>query len=216
MSLFLVLLAAGDGKRLKSITPKLYHKVNNKTLLEHSLDTFKNFPEIKKTVIVYNKKHKRYLNKLKLKNNLKIIGGRTRQESTFKALKKIKKMNCNKILIHDAVRPFVTNELIENVLESLDRFECVIPAINIDDTLKEINSENFVERTVDRNNFVRVQTPQGFRASIIKYYKEVIDKDINFTDDSMVVEYLGKKVKIINGDKKNIKITTPDDLIVKN
>ena len=129
MSLFLVLLAAGTGKRLKSRTPKPYHKVNNKTLLEHSLDTFKNFPEIKKTVIVYNKKHKRYLNKLKLKNNLKIIGGRTRQESTFKALKIIKKMNCNKILIHDAAKNIglsKTKTNIETLKEKLQN----VPIIN--------------------------------------------------------------------------------------
>ena len=93
MSLFLILLAAGDSKRLKSNTPKPYNKVNNKTLLEHSLDAFQNFSKIKKTVIVYNKKHKKYLNKLNLKYTLKIVGGKTRQESTFKALKKIKKMN---------------------------------------------------------------------------------------------------------------------------
>ena len=88
MSLFLILLAAGDSKRLKSNTPKPFHIVNNKPLLEHSLNVFKDFQEVKKIVIVYNKKHKKYLNKLNLKNTLKIIGGKSRQESTFKALKR--------------------------------------------------------------------------------------------------------------------------------
>ena len=105
MSLFLIILAAGDSKRLKSNTPKPFHIVNNKTLLEHSFNAFKYFNEIKKTIIVYNKKHKKHLNKLNLKNTLKVIGGKTRQESTFKALKRIKKMNCKKVLIHDAARP---------------------------------------------------------------------------------------------------------------
>ena len=73
MSLFLILLAAGDSKRLKSNIPKPYNKVSNKTLLEHSLDAFQNLSKIKKTIIVYNKKHKKYLNKLNLKNILKII-----------------------------------------------------------------------------------------------------------------------------------------------
>ena len=111
MTLFLILLAAGDSKRLKSNTPKPYNKVNNKTLLEHSLAAFQNFSKIKKTVIVYNKKHKKYLNKLNLKYTLKIVGGKTRQESTFEALKKIKKMNCKKVLIHDAARPFPSKKL---------------------------------------------------------------------------------------------------------
>ena len=91
MSLFLIILAAGDSKRLKSNIPKPFHIVNNKTLLEHSFNAFKDFNEIKKTIIVYNKKHKKYLDKLNLKNTLKVIGGKTRQESTFKALKKIQK-----------------------------------------------------------------------------------------------------------------------------
>ena len=105
MRLFLVILAAGEGKRLNSKTPKPFCKVNNKTLLEHSLDAFKDFLEIKKIIIVYNKKHKRFLKKLSIKNAIKIVGGKIRQESTFKALKKIKKMNCKKVLIHDAARP---------------------------------------------------------------------------------------------------------------
>ena len=92
MSLFLVLLAAGDSKRLKSKTPKPYNVVKNKTVIEHSLDAFKNFDKIKKTIIVFNKNHKNHLNKLNLNNILKITGGKTRQQSTFNALKKIKKM----------------------------------------------------------------------------------------------------------------------------
>ena len=111
MSLFLILLAAGDGKRLESTTPKPFHKINNKTLLEHTINAFKDFREIKKTVVVYNKKHKKYLNKVKLKNIIKIIGGKIRQESAFKALKKIRKMNCKKVLIHDAARPFPSKKI---------------------------------------------------------------------------------------------------------
>ena len=112
MSLFLIILAAGNSKRLKSNIPKPFSVTNNRTLLEHSLNAFKNFNEIKKTIVVYNKKHKNYLKKLSLKNILKITGGKTRQESTFKALKKIEKMGCNKVLIHDAARPFVNAEII--------------------------------------------------------------------------------------------------------
>ena len=82
MSLFLILLAAGDSKRLKSSTPKPYLNINNKTLLEHALNSFKTFHEIKKTVIVYNKKHKNYLNKLNLTHALKIIGGRKANVTT--------------------------------------------------------------------------------------------------------------------------------------
>ncbi len=97
MSLFLVLLAAGDSKRLKSSVPKPYQIINNKSVLEYSLDAFKDFKEIKKTIIIYNKKHKKYLNKLKIKNKLKIQEGKTRQQTKFKALKKIKNIILSRI-----------------------------------------------------------------------------------------------------------------------
>ena len=105
MRLFLIILAAGNSKRLRSGTPKPFLKVNNITLLEHALNAFKNFEEIKRTVIVYNKKHKKFINKLNLKNIIKVEGGSTRRKSTFNALKRIKKMNCKKVLIHDVARP---------------------------------------------------------------------------------------------------------------
>ena len=91
MSLFLILLAAGEGKRLESNTPKPFHKINNKTLLEHSVNAFKDFQKIKKTIVVYNARNIKYLNKLNLKNIIKVKGGNTRQESVFNALKKIRK-----------------------------------------------------------------------------------------------------------------------------
>ena len=120
-SLFLVLLAAGNSKRLKSNTPKPFYIINNKTLLEHSLNVFKNFHEIKKTVIVYNKKHKKHLDKLNLKNCIKVVGGKSRQESTFNALKRIRKMNCNKVLIHDSARPNPSTKLIRKIIYNLKK-----------------------------------------------------------------------------------------------
>ena len=120
-SLFLVLLAAGNSKRLKSSTPKPFYIINNKTLLEHSLNAFKNFHEIKKTVIVYNIKHKKYLDKLNLKNSIKVLGGKSRQESTFNALKRIRKMNCNKVLIHDSARANPSTKLIRKIIYNLKK-----------------------------------------------------------------------------------------------
>ena len=124
MSIFLILLAAGDSKRLKSSKSKPFHIVNNKTLLEHSFNAFKDFNEIKKTIIVYNKKHKKYLGKLNLKNTLKVIGGNTRQESTFRALKRIKKMNCKKVLIHDSARPNPSKDLVNKIIYNLKKKSC--------------------------------------------------------------------------------------------
>ena len=139
MSLFLVLLAAGDGKRLKSRLPKPYNKVNNKTLLEHSLSSFSSISKIKKIIVVYNKKHKKFLKNCQINNSIKIIGGKTRQESTFKALKKIKKMGCSKVLIHDVARPLVSKSVINKIIYKLSNYNAVIPIIKINDATKRVN-----------------------------------------------------------------------------
>ena len=210
MSLFLILLAAGDGKRLESKTPKPFHKVNNKTLLEHSLDIFKNFSEIKKTVIVYSKKHERYLNKLRLKNTLKVVGGKTRKESTFNALKKIKKMNCNKILIHDAARPNTSKKVIKQIIRKLKKNHAIIPIIKINDATKRAN-KNTIFKNIQRNSLRFAQTPQGFTYKKI-YEKHKENENLSFDDDSAFFTEVGEKVVAINGSKTNLKITDKEDL----
>jgi len=215
MSLFLVLLAAGDGKRLKSKLPKAYKKVNNRTLLEHSRRAFLNFQEIKKTIIVYNKKHKKYLKKCHLSNSIKIIGGRTRQESTFRALKKVKKMGCKKVLIHDSARPSPPKKLIKKIILNLKKHHAVVPVIKISDATKRIN-KNTIFKNIQRNNLRFSQTPQGFTFSkIYEKHKENINE--NFDDDSAFFTAYGEKVITVAGSKTNLKITDNEDLnIFKN
>ena len=210
MSLFLVLLAAGDGKRLRSKTPKPYYKVNNKTLLEYSLDAFKKFSEIKKTIIVYNKKHKQHLNRLDLKNTLKIIGGKTRQESTFKALKRIKKMNCKKVLIHDSARPLPTKKLISKIIYKLKKNHVVVPVIKINDATKRIK-KNMIFKNINRNSLRFSQTPQGFTFKKI-YEKHQRNINTPFDDDSALFTKGKEKITTVTGSKINLKITDKEDL----
>jgi 2-C-methyl-D-erythritol 4-phosphate cytidylyltransferase/2-C-methyl-D-erythritol 2,4-cyclodiphosphate synthase len=210
MSLFLILLAAGDSKRLKSNTPKPYNKVNGKTLLEHSLDVFRDFRKIKKTLIVYNKKHKKYLNKLSLKNILMIIGGKTRQESTFKALKKIKKIGCNKVLIHDVARPFPSKKIINDIIINLKNYHAVVPLIKINDATKRVK-KNIIFKNIQRNSLRFSQTPQGFTFKKI-YEKHLKNINKSFDDDSALFTNDDDKVVTISGSKKNLKITDKEDL----
>jgi len=210
MSLFLILLAAGDSKRLKSRIPKPFHIVNNKTLLEHSLNSFKNFHEIKKTVVVYNKKHKKYLDKLNLKNALKVIGGRSRQESTFKALKRIKKMNCKKVLIHDSARPSPSRILVNKIIYNLKKNHAVVPVIKIHDATKRVR-RNKIFKNIDRNSLRFSQTPQGFTYRKI-YEKHKKNINASFDDDSSLFTKDEEKVVAIIGNKKNLKITDKEDL----
>lgn len=210
MSLFLIILAAGDSKRLKSNTPKPFHIVNNMTLLEHSFNAFKDFDEIKKTIIVYNKKHKKHLDKLKLKNTLKVMGGKTRQESTLKALKRIKKMNCKKILIHDSARSAPSKDLINKIIYNLKKNHAVIPVIKINDATKRVK-KNTIFKNIDRSSLRFSQTPQGFTYKKI-YEKHIKNINTSFEDDSALFTKDEEKVITITGSKKNLKITDKEDL----
>tara|TARA_B100000029_G_C17444031_1_gene912557 strand:+ start:38 stop:1171 length:1134 start_codon:yes stop_codon:yes gene_type:complete len=210
MSFFLILLAAGNSKRLKSSTPKPFIKINEKTLLEHSINAFKNFHKIKKIVIVYNSKNKKYLNKVDLKNIIKIKGGKTRQESVFNALKKIKKMNCKKVIIHDVARPYPTKNLISNLLDKLKNNDAVIPIIKTNDATKRAN-ENVIFKNINRDSLRFAQTPQGFTyKKIYKKHKENVN--LSFDDDSALFTEVGEKVVCIKGCKINFKVTDKEDL----
>ena len=210
MSIFLILLAAGDSKRLKSSTPKPYHVINNKTLLEHSFYSFSNFAEIKKTVLVFNKKHKKFIDKLSLKNTLKVIGGKSRQESTFKALKKIRRMKCNKVLIHDVARPNPHKKLIKKIIYLLKRNHAVVPIIKINDATKRVKKK-IIFKNIDRNSLRFSQTPQGFTFKKI-YEKHKKNMNASFDDDSALFTKDEENVVAINGNKTNLKITDKDDL----
>ena len=210
MSLYLIILAAGESKRFKSSIPKPYHIINNKTLLEHSINSFKSSREIKKTILVYNKKHKKYLNKLNLKNIIKIIGGKNRQESTFKALRAIKKMNCNKVLIHDSARPNTSKKIVQNVIHCLKKNHAVIPIVKVVDATKRIKKKS-VFKNIKRNSLRYAQTPQGFTYKKI-YKKHSENINAQFDDDASLFVNDKEKVLTIEGSKKNLKITDKEDL----
>ncbi len=210
MSMFLILLAGGDSKRLKASIPKPYQIINNKSLLEHSIYAFKDFKEINKIIIVYNKKHKKYLNKLNLKNVLKIKGGKTRQESTFNALKKIKKMQCKTVLIHDAARPNPSKKMIKNIILQLKKNHAVIPFVKTSDAVKRVENK-IIFKNIERNTLGFAQTPQGFT------FKKIYEKHLKNTsslvdDDASLFTNDEEKVVVIYGSKRNLKITDREDL----
>jgi len=208
--MFLILLAAGKSKRFENTIPKQYTKLGNKTILEHSLDAFGDFQQIKKTILVYNKKHKKYLKKLNLKNVIKITGGDTRQQSAFKALNKIKNMHCKKVLIHDSARPFPSKELIKKIISNIKKNDAVIPVIKINDATKRVE-KNIVFKNIERDSLRLSQTPQGFT------FKKIYEKHKNNSyeqcdDDAALFTNDDEKVMCVNGSKKNFKITDKEDL----
>ena len=134
-----IILASGLGKRLGIKEPKQYLRFNNQLLLNHTIQLFLNHRKIDLILVMVNKKHKKFFNKIiHNKRVLRRYGGDSRQKSVFNGLKSIKKFNPSNVLIHDANRPFTDAKLISKILEKLRRFKAVIPRIKIQDTIKKV------------------------------------------------------------------------------
>ena len=208
MNFCLILLAAGNSSRFKSNLGKSYHKIGGKTLLEISLNKASIFPQIKKTIIVHNKKHKKNLRKLKLKNVKFIKGGKTRQESTFNALKYLaKQRKIFKVLIHDSARPNFSSKLLKSIIKNMKDCRAVVPILKINDAIKQKHQKNIIGKS--RNDLFITQTPQCFNLKEIynlhKLYKH------RYLDDDFSLLKNFNKVKLIEGEKNNFKITDKSD-----
>ena len=132
MSFCLIILAVGKSSRFNSNLPKVYHKIGNKSLVEICIDKAKKIKTIKKIILVYNKKDKKILKKLKLKNIEFVLGGKTRQISTLNALRVLNKKNSfSKVLIHDAARPNFSLKLLRKIVSEMKNAKAVIPKLQI-------------------------------------------------------------------------------------
>jgi len=206
-----IILAAGESKRFKSKTPKPYYLYRGKHLFQHSIDKAKESNKFKKIVLVINKKHKKFLKNIRLRNVKIINGGKNRSESSLKALKSIVNNKISKVFIHDAARPNFSLKLILNLIKSLKNNKCVVPV------LKTSNSVKFKEKNklknVDRNKIYLTQTPQAFDyKALLKLQKKTTSRT---TDDANLFIEANKKVKLINGEIGNSKITIRSDIIDK-
>jgi len=203
-----IILAGGESKRFNSQIPKSYHFYKGKPLLLHSIDKAKNYNKFNKIVLVINKKHKKLIKDLKI-NDIKIIeGGKTRAESSYKALKSIKDYNIKNVMIHDAARPNFSIKLLDKLDRELKSNDCVIPAIQSNDSIKQKTSNNI--KNLKRENIYLIQTPQAFDYK--KLYSLQSDKSKNITDDASLFANAKKKIKIIKGEINNNKITINSDV----
>lgn len=205
-----IIVSGGSGERMNSSIPKQYLPLNNKMVVEHTIEAFANHPEIGKIFLVVAKDAERFVKDIP---NIHIVyGGKTRQESVRNGLREaVKNGDIENILIHDAVRPFVSKNIIDNVITSLkEGNKAVIPAIKISDTIKESDGNNII-RTLDREKLYSVQTPQGFKLDSIIELHEKFKKE-SFSDDSLLFENANMEVKITEGSKNNFKITTEEDM----
>ena len=217
-----IVLSGGTGKRMNSDIPKQYMMLKDKPVLAHSLLAFEKSP-VDDVVIVCGAGDEEYIIKEFVekygltKVSAVCAGGAERFNSVYNGLKACK--DTDYVLIHDGARPYVTKEIIKRNIEEVQKYKAVVTSVKATDTVKIADDDGFVVSTPERKSVYFMQTPQTFEYSLAldSYSKliEELNKDVKVqvTDDAQVVEmYSDTKVKLIEGDYSNIKITVPKDL----
>lgn len=216
MSNTAVILAAGLGKRMQAGHNKQFIEICGQSVLTHTLTVFAQIPEIAKIVLVVRAGEEdtcqNMIPEIAENKTVLAIGGKERQDSVHNGIRAIT-WECEYILIHDGARPLVTEKVIRRTLLAAQNSGAAICAVPVKDTIKQADSDGNVLATIPRESLWAVQTPQVFRADLIRRaYENAYVHNHYGTDDASLVEYLGEKIKIVTGDYENIKITTPEDI----
>ena len=220
--IFFLIVAAGKGLRMGSQLKKQYLPINNIPILSHTLLRFLQYKQSNEIVLVIPEEDMKYckiniLSPLGItKKILLVAGGNERQASVLNGINKIKSLSNahdkDVVLIHDGVRPLIDGDLIDACIKGAIKSGACVPAIKMVDTLKRVHNK-VVTKTLDRDCIYQIQTPQAFLLKIIINAMEYAENQkFSGTDDASIVEFYGHQVSIINGLKKNVKITTKEDL----
>ena len=217
-SVGVIIVAAGSASRMGGVN-KILAPLCQKPTICHTISAFNNNPLVSEIVLVTRDDMILDLQKLAdeygfLKVTDIITGGSCREESVKKGFERItKNQNIKNVLIHDGARPLISQKVITSVINAVEEFLAVIPVVKAKDTMKRIDTLGKVEQTLA--NIVNVQTPQGFSVPLLREAFEKAKDDLSaFTDDASIVESAENPVYTVMGDYKNIKITTPEDLIL--
>lgn len=213
-----IILSGGRGKRMGASVSKQFIMLKNKPILYYTIKKFLDNKDIDNIVIVLPKDEIDYfkeniLDKFDLDINKIVSGGKERQDSVYNGLNECKDSDI--VLIHDGARPFVSDEIISNGIKFAKKYGAAAPGVMPKDTIKVKDFESFSKSTPKRSDLVSVQTPQVFKYDLItKCHEKIKAEGKEVTDDTMVVETYGNKVFLYDGEYTNIKITTPEDLIL--
>lgn len=215
MSVAVVIVAGGSGFRAGGELPKQYQLIGGRPVIWWTLKAFADHPGVFHVQTVIGAEHESLFAVASrgLKIALPVIGGATRQDSCRIGIAACAGTRAQKVLIHDAARPFVSADLISQIIAELDRSEGVVPGLPIADTVK-FAPGGMVERTVDRKSLWSVQTPQGFDLqAILAAHKRAQEQNLqDLTDDAAVAEKFGIMVRVIAGRTENRKLTTAEDI----
>lgn len=224
-----IVLAAGAGKRMQSAVAKQYMLLDGKPIIWYALNAFEKSEQIQQVILVVGAGEipfcrEEIVEKFGFTKVKEIVeGGAERYLSVWEGLKCLKPEEGNFVFVHDGARPFVTEAIIRDAYEAVREYGACVVGMPVKDTIKVVDEEDFAVQTPNRKTLWAVQTPQVFEELLIyKSYEEVVQnleelkaKGIEITDDAMVVETVSnRKVKLIKGSYENIKITTPEDILV--
>lgn len=214
----LIIAAGGTGKRIGDPLPKQFIEIAGKPIIVHTLAYFYSNSKISDIIISIHKDWESHLQKLMNENGFSdkcriVLGGISRQDSIKNALDTI--VDSEIIMIHDAVRPFVTDRMIDDLIEAAEKYGAALPGLTPVNTIKILSDNNTVRTTPERSQLTSVQTPQAFKLDVIRNANEnAYSKSYLGTDDASLVEFAGYEVKVVEGNELNIKITRPIDLVL--
>lgn len=216
-----IIVAGGSGKRMGTAIKKQFIKLKDKEILAYTIEAFNKVDEIDEIIVVTGKEdiekvRKEIIERYQFKKVKRVVaGGKERQDSVYNGLIAVS-AETSYVMIHDGARPFISEVIIKKALQETKDYKATIVAMPVKDTIKLVDKEQgVVEETPDREKLWMVQTPQTFEKELLlNAYKQAEERQLQVTDDSMIVEAYGHKVHVVLGEYTNIKITTPEDLVI--
>ncbi|TYS54529.1 2-C-methyl-D-erythritol 4-phosphate cytidylyltransferase [Sutcliffiella horikoshii] len=218
MNYQVIVLAAGQGKRMKAGKNKQFIELEGKPVIIHTLSVFEADPWCMEIKLVINEKEKDIFKELlhqypvqKIKEM--VIGGEERQDSVYNGLTSLQSAEI--VLVHDGARPFISQEVIHHLVKKAAKEGAAIVGVPVKDTIKRVSKAGVVEQTVERSSLWSIQTPQAFRYAILKEAHDKAKAE-NYlgTDEASLVERIHVPVHIVEGEYENFKLTTPEDIIL--
>ncbi|TDQ34685.1 2-C-methyl-D-erythritol 4-phosphate cytidylyltransferase [Aureibacillus halotolerans] len=218
MKYTVVIPAAGYGKRMKTKQSKQFLLLRRKPLIVWTLECFMADPNCEELIVVINRDHeqdmKQLLAQYELQSRVRLVhGGKERQHSVALGLKAVHS-EATMVLVHDGARPFVTHAMISELTAKASKVGGAVPAVPLKDTVKRVTGD-VIQETLDRSQLWAIQTPQAFLKPVIEEaHRYAEEAGFLGTDEASLVEKIGKSVSIVAGSYRNIKITTPEDLVL--
>ncbi len=225
-----IIAAAGKGTRIGGPVPKQFLKIGGEPVLIRTLRVFESLDEVDHIFIVTNREYMDHCDKIIKESGIEkvcgiVAGGEQRQDSVYNALQEInrKRPGVAYVLIHDGARPFVSEEVVRNVIRATAEKGAAVACVAMKNSVRRLNgavSGNYDDNgthSVDRSDYFTVQTPQGFiKANLIEAYEKAFQEGFYGTDDAVLAERAGFHIELVDGDYQNIKITTKEDLPMEN